>query len=85
VSYDVVETPPAVRDAVCRMLAGLGLRFAAMDFAVTADGTWYFLDLNPNGQWAWIEHATGLPICAAIADALTGDPSAPAGDPSPTR
>lgn len=74
VSYDVVETPPAVRDAVCRMLAGLELRFAAMDFAVTADGTWYFLDLNPNGQWAWIEHATGLPICAAIADALAGGP-----------
>ena len=71
VSYDVVATPAPVRSGVRRMLAGLGLRFAAMDFAVTADGTWYFLDLNPNGQWSWIEHATGLPICAAIVDALT--------------
>jgi hypothetical protein len=27
--------------------------------------------VNPNGQWAWIEDKTGLPIAASIADALT--------------
>jgi len=26
---------------------------------------------NPAGQWLWLEHETGLPIAAAIADALT--------------
>jgi len=62
--------PASVRAGVCRMMSALGLRFAAADFAVTPSGEWYFLDLNPNGQWAWIEHETGLPICAAIADAL---------------
>lgn len=71
VDYAVADVPAAVRNGVTRLLAGLGLRFAAMDFAVRADGTWVFLDLNPNGQWGWIEHETGLPICAAIADALT--------------
>lgn len=30
-----------------------------------------FLEINPNGQWAWLQDATGLPISAAIADALT--------------
>jgi len=71
VDYAVAEVPDPVRAAVTAMLGELGLRFAAMDFAVHRDGTWYFLDLNPNGQWGWIEHATGLPICAAIADALS--------------
>jgi hypothetical protein len=33
---------------------------------------WIFLEINPNGQWAWIENETGLPIAAAIADALSG-------------
>ncbi|BCJ39114.1 ATP-grasp ribosomal peptide maturase [Actinocatenispora thailandica] len=71
VDYAVTEVPDGVRAAVARMLAELGLRFAAMDFVVRPDGRWYFLDLNPNGQWGWIEHHTGLPICAAIADELT--------------
>ncbi len=48
----------------------LGLRFGALDFLVTPDGEWYFLEINPNGQWAWIEQETGLPISDAIADAL---------------
>lgn len=29
-----------------------------------------FLNLNPNGQWAWLERAAGLPTAAAIADEL---------------
>src|SRR6266851_4864116 len=42
----------------------------ALDFLVTPEGKWVFLEINPNGQWAWIEEETGLPIAAAIADAL---------------
>jgi ATP-grasp ribosomal peptide maturase len=71
IEYAVVEVPDPVRRGVWEMLRGLGLRFAAADFVVTPAGDWYFLDLNPNGQWAWIEQETGLPICAALADALT--------------
>lgn len=70
VEYAVTDVPDRVRRSVAALLAGLDLRFAAMDFVVRPDGRWVFLDLNPNGQWGWIEHETGLPICAAIADAL---------------
>lgn len=54
------------------MLFRLGLRFAAMDFAVDPDGGWWFLEANPNGRWAWIERETATPIAAAVADALQG-------------
>jgi flavin-dependent dehydrogenase len=30
-------------------------------------------DPEANGQWGWIEDATGLPIAASIADALQRD------------
>jgi len=70
----VTDVPEPVRHGVRELLRGLGLRFAATDFVVTPAGEWYFLDLNPNGQWAWIEQETGLPICAAIADALSEGP-----------
>lgn len=72
VTYTPLSEPPAaVRDGVRALLERLGLRFGCLDFIVAPDGRWWFLEINPNGQWAWIEDATGLPITAAIADALT--------------
>ncbi|MFI1014390.1 ATP-grasp ribosomal peptide maturase [Streptomyces sp. NPDC020965] len=71
-SYAATETPPQIADAVDRLLAGLGLRFAALDFVVSPAGEWTFLEANPCGQWDWIAHATGQPIAEAIADELQG-------------
>jgi ATP-grasp ribosomal peptide maturase len=71
-SYEIVETPQHVRSGVRKLMSNLGLHFGALDFLVTPEGSWVFLEINPNGQWAWIEDETGLPIAAAIADALTG-------------
>ncbi|MGH3773289.1 MAG: ATP-grasp ribosomal peptide maturase [Pseudonocardiaceae bacterium] len=72
ISYAVTETPGAVRSQVNALLDALGLRFAALDFIVAPDGRWWFLECNPNGQWAWIEEETGIPITGALADALEG-------------
>lgn len=65
------DVPAAVRAGVSALMRRLRLRFGAFDFIVTPDDRWIFLEINPNGQWAWIEDATGLPIAASIADALT--------------
>lgn len=70
-SYSVAELPAPVAAAIGRLMDDLGLRFGALDLVVTLDGRHVFLEVNPNGQWGWIEDATGLPIAAAIADALT--------------
>ncbi|MGH3546085.1 MAG: ATP-grasp ribosomal peptide maturase [Mycobacteriales bacterium] len=75
-SYHIVSTPMRVREGVARLLRDLDLRFAAADFAVTKGGEWVFLDLNPNGQWAWIAKHTGLDIAGTIADALLATPTA---------
>jgi ATP-grasp ribosomal peptide maturase len=72
VSYQVIETPVVVRSRVRSLLDKLGLRFGAVDFVVAPDGEWWFLEVNPNGQWAWIEDETGMPIARALADALEG-------------
>lgn len=68
--YEVTELPAAVHEGLLATMGQLGLCFAAADFVVTPDGQYLFVDLNPNGQWAWLEQATGLPIAAAIADEL---------------
>jgi hypothetical protein len=44
--------------------------FAALDFSVAPDGTWWFLEANANGLWAWLQERTGLPISDTIAPLL---------------
>lgn len=72
ITYSPLETPHLVRSSVSALLGSLGLRFAALDFIVDLNGNWWFLECNPNGQWAWIEDETGMPIASALADALEG-------------
>jgi glutathione synthase/RimK-type ligase-like ATP-grasp enzyme len=69
-SYSAVEVPDTVANRVRMLMRALNLRFGALDFVVSPDGGWTFLEVNANGQWAWIQDATGLPIAAALADAL---------------
>lgn len=47
-----------------------GLQFGAIDLALRPDGGYTFFEVNPNGQWAWIEQLTGQPLSAALADLL---------------
>ncbi|MER6361970.1 ATP-grasp ribosomal peptide maturase [Kitasatospora sp. NPDC001527] len=71
--YRVCEPPAEVSAGVHRVLARLGLPYGAFDFVVTPSGTWVFLEVNPNGQYGFVEQATGLPITAAICDYLEED------------
>lgn len=60
-------------------LAALDLPAGYFDFAVARDGTPFFLEMNTNAQWLWIERMTGHPISAEIATALArGTPQPPA-------
>ncbi len=52
------------------LVRSLGLRFGAVDLVLDRDGNYWFLEVNPNGQWAWIENRTGLPLTRAIVDEL---------------
>jgi len=69
-AYEVVELPEAISSACVRVVSQLGLRFAAIDLIEDNEGDYWFLEANPNGQWAWIEQRTGLPIAGTIVDAL---------------
>lgn len=69
-TYTVVEAPPGIRPALHRYMNRFRLVFGAFDFAIDADGRWWFLECNPSGQWHWLEDETGLPMCAALADLL---------------
>jgi D-alanine-D-alanine ligase-like ATP-grasp enzyme len=45
----------------------LGLTFGALDFVMTADGDLVFLEVNPNGQWLWLDDQLDFGISEAVA------------------
>ena len=64
---------PSTLDHHCRRLVSyLGISFGAIDFALKPDGTYVFFEINPNGEWLWIEDQLGLPISDRIAAWLNG-------------
>lgn len=74
--HSACTLPAEVAGAIRRLLSAFRLRFAVVDMAITPAGEYVFFELNANGQWLWLEDATGLPIAGAIADALTAAPDA---------
>ena len=55
----------------CRFLVStLGLEFGAIDLALLSDGEYVFFEINPNGEWLWIEDQLGFPISERIAQWL---------------
>ncbi|WP_055555437.1 ATP-grasp ribosomal peptide maturase [Streptomyces sp. NBRC 110028] len=69
-SYSVVDLPDRLEKALLACLDHFGLPSGSFDLALDRDGEPHWLELNPNGQWGWLEEKTGLPMAAAFADLL---------------
>ncbi len=52
------------------LMRRLGLEYGAIDLRLTPDGEYVFFEVNPAGQFLFVEHACGLPISAALAGHL---------------
>lgn len=68
--HEVEELPPEVEARCIELVASYGLNFGAIDLAATGRG-YVFFEINPNGQWAWLEQAVNLPLRARLVDLLT--------------
>jgi len=65
--HEIIVAPVHIMDSVSSMMKKLEIDYAAFDFVVDREGKWWFLELNSNGQWLWIEELTGLAISKSIA------------------
>lgn len=70
VTYARAEISDQMARQMRRYLRHFGLEFGCFDFAIDKNDQTLFLECNPNGQWAWLEAETGLPITAAFAEVL---------------
>lgn len=77
IEYSVLQLPEKIESLCVELLDQLGLVFGAIDLIVTPEQEYVFVEVNPSGQWAWLERETGLPMVDTLVDCLA--------NPSPSK
>jgi len=73
--FSEFQLPDVIQDLCISLTKQLGLTFGAIDLALQND-QYYFLEINPTGEWAWLHVGLGFPIPAAIvAHLASSEPS----------
>lgn len=67
--FKPIEVPAAVISSAVALVRHLELRFAGIDLLLDEQGRYWFLELNPQGEWGWLQ-AAGLPVAEALAGEL---------------
>ncbi|KAF0139959.1 MAG: RimK domain-containing protein ATP-grasp [Stygiobacter sp.] len=70
IKYQLVEPPSEIANKIKKMVQKLSLNFCVFDFALSQTGEWVFLEINPNGQWAWLEQLTSIEMSDILIDLL---------------
>lgn len=70
-TMNAVTLPASVETKLRNLMQRLGLLYGAIDMRRTDDGEYVFLEVNPAGQWLFVEQRTGLPIAKALASYLS--------------
>ena len=65
--WEAHALPAGVEDGLRRLMRRMGLEYGAIDLRLTPEGEYVFLEVNPAGQFLWIELESGLKISEALA------------------
>jgi glutathione synthase/RimK-type ligase-like ATP-grasp enzyme len=65
-----ITIPDHIENRLKLFMQVLGLQYGAIDMRIRPDGEYVFLEINPAGQWLFVEEATHQPIAAALAQLL---------------
>jgi len=68
--FKPIELPIQIQNLCFELVRNLGLNFGAIDLIKTPNDDYIFLEINPNGQWVWIENQTGLKISDSVIEFL---------------
>lgn len=69
--HNPISLPLEIEQKCIALNRFFNLNFSAIDMVLDTQGNYIFLELNPNGQWAWIEEKAGYPIRDTIIDFLS--------------
>lgn len=77
-SYRSHTLPAEIEAKLLRLMRTLGLEYGAIDMRLTPEGEYVFFEVNPAGQFLYVEMATGMQIAGALAEHLMGGKAASA-------
>jgi glutathione synthase/RimK-type ligase-like ATP-grasp enzyme len=66
-----LKLPEALEATLRQLMESLRLTFGAIDLVETPQGDYVFLEVNPSGQWLWLDDMLNLGISDAVADWLS--------------
>lgn len=69
--YTPHSLPNRLSAACISIVRDLKIKFGAFDFMLDCRGNYWFLEVNPNGQWGFIEEQCELPISNGFAELFT--------------
>ena len=75
ISWPRCELSPEDERAIKGFMDETGYRFGRFDF-IRKDGELWFLELNPNGQWAWLDEKNEQGLISMVADAIKREDAA---------
>jgi RimK-like ATP-grasp domain len=68
--FEATTLPEQLRTKLRSLLDRLGIVYGAIDLRLTPRGDYVFLEVNPAGEWLFVEDRTQQPITQAMADLL---------------
>ena len=67
--YIPIELPQIINEQITMLMQYLDLSFGGIDLALVGD-TYYFIEVNPTGEWGWLTSSAGIPVDKAIVDCM---------------
>ena len=70
--YKTEILPNDILNRIIELMDKLGLFFGGIDLALS-NGKYYFIEVNPTGEWGWLSPYSTIPIEKAIVNELVGE------------
>lgn len=64
--------PDDISNSIMKLMNELGLLFGGVDLAFS-NGKYYFIEVNPTGEWGWLSQYGAIPLEKAIVNELVGE------------
>lgn len=70
--YNLESLPDDVSNKIFRLMNKLGLSFGGVDLVISNE-KYYFIEVNPTGEWGWLSPYSAIPLEKAIVNELVGE------------
>jgi glutathione synthase/RimK-type ligase-like ATP-grasp enzyme len=68
--WEKFDLPRDVETKLLKLMDNIQLNYGAIDMILTHSDELYFLEVNPVGEFFWLENNPGFPVSDALADLL---------------